>query len=69
MDKIIITGNPVNGFTYYGTFSSVDEATDWAGLNLGGDWWVAELNKPEATKESLHLHPEIYLSDSGVFSV
>jgi hypothetical protein len=39
---IIIVGSPFDGMQFYGTFSSYDEATDYAEANFDGDtWWVA----------------------------
>jgi hypothetical protein len=42
---LLISGNPVDGFRYYGPFGSHEAATmtgtDF--LEGNGDWWVAEL--------------------------
>ena len=44
--NIIITGNPVDGFTYTGPFpdreSAIDAAT-WGVVETEADWWVADL--------------------------
>ena len=42
---IVIVGNPVDGFSFYGSFDTESEATDWAGDEYGSmnDWWVAEV--------------------------
>ncbi len=41
MNKIVITGNPVDGYTYWGPF---DQLNDSIANQFEGDWWVAELN-------------------------
>lgn len=49
MDKwIAITGNPVDGFSYYGPFENHEGAITFAEKsNFDGDWWIALLhNKP-----------------------
>lgn len=52
MSFIVITGNPVDGFQYYGRFSDEPTAIDWADENLSEeDWWVAELINPDRLKE------------------
>lgn len=43
---IIITGNPVDGFMYYGPYSTHDEAIEAAEASTtldGDDWWIARL--------------------------
>ena len=44
---IVVTGNPVDGFTFYGPFPSGQEAVEWADNAGRGDcdtdWWVAPL--------------------------
>lgn len=48
MSFIVITGNPVDGFQYYGRFSDEPAAIDWADENLSEeDWWIAELINPD----------------------
>lgn len=42
---IVITGNPMVGFTFVGTFQSVQDACDY-GEGIGDFWWVSELRKP-----------------------
>lgn len=49
MTTIIVTGNPVDGFTFYGPFEDGVEAQDWATAFLDGDWWGANLRQPEPT--------------------
>jgi hypothetical protein len=39
---IVITGNPVDGFTYHGPFVSAEDANAYA-EDLPTDWWVAPL--------------------------
>jgi hypothetical protein len=44
MRNIVVTGNPVYGFYYYGPFDSVESASEWARTTLSSpDWWVAGL--------------------------
>jgi hypothetical protein len=44
---IIITGNPVMGFTFHGPFDDSNEAMDYAD-QVGDEWWVTQLTAPEA---------------------
>ena len=49
MDQyMIITGNPIDGLTFFGPFADKDAALDW-GAGSGGDWWLATLEAPDAT--------------------
>jgi hypothetical protein len=44
--KIIVSGNPVDGFTFTGPFASEQDAIYWAdryGRGLGDYWWIADL--------------------------
>ena len=43
---IIITGNPVQGFTYQGPFTGRDVASDYGEYITDTDWWLAELLEP-----------------------
>jgi len=51
---IVIVGNPVDGFTFYGPFLGVTEANNWADLESGNahgvignePWFVVVLNLP-----------------------
>ena len=48
---IVITGNPVDGFTYTGPFDTFDEAHCWATeFQTGDDWWIARL-RPQSTED------------------
>ena len=48
MSYILIVGNPVDGFKYYGQFSDVDTALNWAEKNLRTEeYWFAELQNPD----------------------
>lgn len=42
---IVITGNPVDGFTYHGPFADFDAASDWTEGESAADcdWWIAPL--------------------------
>ena len=41
---IVVTGNPVYGFSHYGPFKKKEEALDWM-LDLDEQGWVSELNE------------------------
>lgn len=41
---IIVAGNPVDGFVFYGPYQERDDAVhDAENGHLNGDWWIAEL--------------------------
>lgn len=43
---IVLFGDPVQGFTYHGTFDTGDEACEYGDLhrgNAGDEYWVAPL--------------------------
>lgn len=41
---LVITGNPIDGFSYHGPFRNSEEANDWADDELRGEeWWVAHM--------------------------
>ncbi|MEA3639948.1 MAG: hypothetical protein VBE63_08390 [Lamprobacter sp.] len=44
--KLVISGDPVEGFAYYGPFQSIGDAIVWAEENLE-QWWIAPLQNPE----------------------
>jgi hypothetical protein len=46
---IIIDGNPVDGYQFYGPFDSKDEACTYADENLdyGREWCIAKLVNPK----------------------
>jgi hypothetical protein len=46
---IIIDGNPVDGYQFYGPFESKDEACTYADENLdyGREWCIAKLVNPK----------------------
>ncbi len=47
--KMIITGDPIDGFRYFGPFADGNSACDWADSNVSEmNWWIAELNVPTA---------------------
>jgi len=44
--QMVATGNPVDGFLYYGPFDDFDSAVLWAEEELRGSsdaWWVCDL--------------------------
>lgn len=45
--QIVITGNPVDGFFFYGPFDSAEAAISWAEVeHQGQSWWVAPMGLP-----------------------
>jgi len=47
--SVLVTGNPVDGFEFFGPFPYGDEATEFAESAWGGayeTWWVAPLSNP-----------------------
>lgn len=44
---VVIVGNPFDGMTVYGPFTSWDEAATWGGLGDGGDWYVLAMTAPD----------------------
>ena len=51
---IVITGNPVDGFEYYGPFDSPSQAGDWAEDLLQQDWWATIVESPASI---IHNNP------------
>ena len=44
---IVIVGNPVDGFSFFGLFDSAKDAGDWAECECKNQtWWTAELKEP-----------------------
>jgi hypothetical protein len=55
MQRIVVTGNLINGFSFYGPFGSSPEAVEWASENLKGEeWWIAFLSG-FIDEHSIHL--------------
>jgi hypothetical protein len=54
-DRIVVTGNPIDGFAYHGPFDTFEDAEEWA-QNAGvmGDWWITDLLPPVAKTLPLH---------------
>lgn len=48
MKFVIVTGSPIDGFTFIGPFEFHGDASDYADANLAGeaDWWIAEVRTP-----------------------
>lgn len=42
--RIVVVGDPVEGFSFHGPFASTDTAVEWADAECDADWWVAPLN-------------------------
>ena len=43
---IVVSGNPINGFFYFGPFIDADAALAWAKDAVGEAWWVTKLEGP-----------------------
>lgn len=51
---LIVTGNPVDGFFYYGPFADEDTTIEWANREQDGcDWWPTKLHAPEDSSYEL----------------
>ena len=44
--RVIIAGNPLDGFRYCGPFADADAAVRY-GDRLEPDWWLAQLDEPD----------------------
>lgn len=69
---LLITGNPVDGFTYYGPYNSSEAAAD-AGEQTGADWWIIKPTEPKGDKvtaqhddHDLYAGIDALLPDDGV---
>ena len=40
---IVVAGDPVYGFEFYGPFRTLPDALEWADEHLDTDWWAAPL--------------------------
>lgn len=49
---IVISGNPRNGFEYYGPFLDADHAIKFAEMHISAEynWWVDQLQEPRWDK-------------------
>jgi hypothetical protein len=46
--SLVISGDPVTGFSFFGPFAEVSEAVAWSQLELAGAaWWVTPLVRPK----------------------
>lgn len=43
MKHILVTGNPVTGFTFYGPFDTANDAGEAGDKLTLVDWWVGQL--------------------------
>lgn len=48
MAKLLVIGNPVDGFTFQGPYDEAEDALQDAELFEDREWWVADLVTPEA---------------------
>lgn len=43
---VIVTGDPIAGFEYFGIFEEEPDAVEWADRHLEDrDWWIALVNE------------------------
>lgn len=50
--RVIIAGNPLDGFEYVGPFRDPEAATRWAEWGRGSEsWWMAQLTTPDEMPE------------------
>lgn len=42
---VVVSGNPIDGFSILGPFLDSDDANNWA-QDLDCDWWVTKLTTP-----------------------
>ena len=45
---LVVTGNPVDGFSHVGPFEDYETASEYADRRMDSDWWIVPLNSPEA---------------------
>lgn len=43
---IVVAGNPINGFSYFGPFADSDAALAWARASIEVEWWAVKLEGP-----------------------
>lgn len=54
--KIIITGNPVDGFLFHGPFVDPERASTYLLDFIGADWWIADLDLTLTRDEALDVY-------------
>ena len=42
--RIVVTGNPVDGFAFYGPITKSEAAERDFGSEISSDWWIVELD-------------------------
>lgn len=45
---IVMVGNPVDGFRFFGPFKTWEHANDFAAQGIDSEWWIVKLEAPEA---------------------
>ena len=51
---LTVTGNMMDGFTFYGPFDHGEEATEWSGDELEGlEYWVGKIYDPLSEPDNL----------------
>lgn len=54
---IVVTGNTVDGFQFFGPFLDSDAAVSWAEKNCQGeDWLLADLEEPDDAGDDDDVH-------------
>jgi len=61
--KIIMTGNPVDGYKFFGPFPDLEAAMNhWIDL-AEGDWWVVDVERPEPDAGTYQVQPLLTVRD------
>lgn len=69
--KIIISGNPIDGMTYYGPFAddeiylAIDDMMDRS--EIEGDWWVASLVPALSKKKKYYVNATVLVESEDEF--
>lgn len=45
---IVIFGDPIDGFMFYGPFEGQQKASEWAESQAASDWWIAPIEAVES---------------------
>ena len=48
---IVCSGNPADGFTYYGPFDDHELAENWGTMMCRDGWWIISLVDPNTVEE------------------
>jgi hypothetical protein len=50
---VIVSGNPIDGFSFYGPFLNASEANNWGDseMNANSEWWVSDMTPQEKRRK------------------